>query len=93
MELNYGEDRPVDSSRKRYAGIKKALLLGLGMDGKDGHLRLTSGPNFQLIGGSENTHGVMQDTAVKFNEELHKRGKRLEDISPKEFMDILNELA
>jgi hypothetical protein len=91
LELNYGESRPVDSSER--ARIRRALLLGFGLDGKDGHLRITSGPNFQLIGGSENTHGVMQDTAVKFNEELHKRGKRLEDLSPNEFMDLLNELA
>lgn len=91
MELNYGESRPVD--RPERASLRKALLLGLGMDGKDGHVRLTTGPNFQLIGGSENTHGVMQDTAIKFNEELHKRGKRLEDLSPKEFMEILTKFS
>ena len=91
MELNYGDSKPVDSSER--ARIRKALLLGFGMDGKDGHLRITTGPNFQLIGGSENTHGVMQDTAVQFNEELHKRGKRLEDISPTEFMEILRRLG
>lgn len=91
MELNHGERKPVDSSE--HARIRRALLLGLGMDGKDGHLRITTGPNFQLIGGSQNTHGVMQDTAVKFNEELSKRGKRLEDLSPKEFVDILHKLS
>ena len=36
---------------------KKAWLLGLGLDGKDGHTRITTGENFKLVGGSEETHG------------------------------------
>ena len=88
MELNYGDSKPVEDS-ERSKILRRALLLGLGLDNKDGHMRITTGPNFQLIGGSENTHGVMQDTAIRFNEELHKRGKRLEDISPQEIMEIL----
>ena len=28
-------------------------ILGLGLDGEDGHLRMTKGANFRLIGGSE----------------------------------------
>ena len=70
----------------------KALLLGLGLDNKDGHLRVTSGENFKLIGGSADTHEMMQEKAVKFNEELSKRGKRLEEISPNEFLDIAHKL-
>ncbi|MGD0092798.1 MAG: hypothetical protein ABSE73_23040 [Planctomycetota bacterium] len=90
MELNYGESKPVDRSER--ARIRKALLLGLGMDNKDGHVRITTGPNFHLLGGSQNTHEVMQETAIKLNEELHRRGKRLEDLSPKEFIEIMREL-
>jgi len=90
LELNYGESKPVDRSER--ARIRKALLLGLGMDNKDGHVRITTGPNFHLLGGSQNTHEVMQETAIKLNEELHRRGKRLEDLSPKEFIEIMREL-
>jgi len=72
------------SERKR----RKALLLGLGLDGKDGHLRLTKGPNFRLIGGSQETHENMQEKALKFNEELDRRGKRLEELSPAEVLDV-----
>ena len=32
--------------------IKKALLLGFGLDNKDGHIRYTRGKNFHLFGGS-----------------------------------------
>ena len=69
--------------------VRKALLLGLGLDGKDGHVRITTGPNFHLLGGSQDTHEEMQETALKVNEELTRRGKRLEDVEPREFEDIV----
>jgi hypothetical protein len=72
---------------------KKALLLGLGLDNDDGHLRVTRGENFHLVGGSEDTHGTMQEKAVKFNEKLKGRGRRLEDISHEEFRDIAHEIG
>jgi hypothetical protein len=34
----------------------------------------------------------MQETAIKFNEELSKRGKPLEQIGPSEFLDILHKV-
>ena len=66
----------------------KKILLGLGFDSKDGHLRITKGENFRLFGGSEETHEMMQEKAVKFNEQLDKRHKHLEDINEKEFREI-----
>jgi hypothetical protein len=30
----------------------------------------------------------MQEKAMRFNEELDKRGKRLEDLSPPEILDV-----
>lgn len=72
---------------------KKAFLLGMGFDNKDGHLRLTRGENFHLIGGSAETHGTMQEKALKFNEKLRERGQRLEDISREEFRDIAHQIG
>ena len=69
-----------------------ALLLGLGLDSKDDHVRVTQGPNFHLVGGSRDTHESMQETAIKFNEELIRRGRRLSELSPKEFADIMHKL-
>lgn len=63
-------------------------MLGLGFDSKDGHLRITKGDNFRLFGGSEETHDMMQEKAIKFNEQLAKRHKNLDDINEKEFMEI-----
>jgi len=72
---------------------RKALLLGLGLDNKDGHLRVTRGENFHLLGGSEETHSTMQEKAVKFNEKLRERGRRLEEVSKQEFRDIAHEIG
>ncbi|MDD5680222.1 MAG: hypothetical protein PHI59_03160 [Candidatus Omnitrophica bacterium] len=66
----------------------KKILLGLGLDSKDGHMRITKGKNFRLYGGSEETHELMQEKAVKLNEHLEKRDKTLDSVSKEEFYDI-----
>jgi hypothetical protein len=71
---------------------KSAALLGLGLDNNDDQTRVTKGKNFLLWGGSKDTHAVMQETAVKINEQLDKRGKRLEEVSVKELRDICHEV-
>jgi len=68
--------------------IYKRVLLGVGFDSEDGHVRITKGKNFRLYGGSQKTHEHMQEKAVKFNEHLKKKGKLLEEIGMKEFYDI-----
>lgn len=70
-----------------------ATLLGMGLDSRDGHRRITKGDNFCLVGGSEETHEKMTETAVKFNEKLSKRGKRLGDLSREEFRDMIREAS
>lgn len=72
---------------------KQAALLGLGLDGDDGHKRLTRGKNFVLFGGSEETHGRMQETAIKLNEQLDRIGKRLEDVHPRQLSEMLRDIA
>ena len=72
---------------------KSAALLGLAFDNDDGHTRLTRGKNFLLLGGSQDSHAVMQETAIKINERLDKQGKRLEDVSVAEIRDICREVT
>ena len=72
---------------------KSAALLGLAFDHDDGHTRLTRGKNFILVGGRQETHAVMQETAVKINERLDKRHQRLEDLSARDFGDICREVV
>ncbi len=71
---------------------KSAALLGLGLDKDDDQTRVTRGKNFLLWGGSKDTHATMQETALKINEKLDQRGKRLEDVSIKELRDICDEV-
>jgi len=71
---------------------KSAALLGVALDNKDGHTRFTRGKNFVLLGGSHDTHAVMQETVVKINEHLDRQGKRLEDVSVGELREICHEV-
>ncbi len=72
---------------------KSAMMLGVGLDNRDGHKRITRGDNFYLVGGSEETHESMTETAIKINEKLARRGKHLEDVSPQEFADLVREAS
>lgn len=66
-------------------------FIGVGLDNKDGHQRLTRSDNFVLVGGSADTHERMQDTAIRFGEALRKRGKTLPETSTEEALDLLRE--
>ena len=79
--------------KKNLKSHSQAWLLGLGLDNRDGHLRITTGENFKLFGGSKETHGSMQEKAIKMNEHLKKRGKNLNEISREEFREITDKLG
>lgn len=72
---------------------RTAALLGLAFDAEDGQKRITRGKNFLLAGGSQETHSVMQETVLKVNERLDRKGKRLEDVSVHELREILEKAA
>ncbi|NOY40860.1 MAG: hypothetical protein GXP26_03345 [Planctomycetes bacterium] len=69
-----------------------AALIGVAFDADDGQKRITRGPNFVLAGGSPETHGRMQETAVKINEHLDSKGKQLADVSVDELRDIVSDI-
>jgi hypothetical protein len=71
---------------------RKAAILGVGLD-SDGNKRITTGPNFALVGGTQETHEQMTEKAIKINEKLKERGKQLEEVSRDEFDDIANEVG
>jgi hypothetical protein len=72
---------------QRSRKTRTALLLGVGLD-SDGHKRVTTGSNFALVGGTQETHAEMTEKAIKINEKLIARGKQLETVSREEFDDI-----
>jgi hypothetical protein len=73
-------------------GRRKTVMLGLGLD-SDGHKRLTTGPNFVLLGGSEETHSTMTEKVIKINEKLAAKGKQLEEVSHEEMDDIVQSVG
>lgn len=66
-------------------------LLGLGLDNNDGHKRITTGEDFSIVGGSEETHEKMTETVIKTFETLDKRGKTIHEVEPTELGEILRE--
>jgi hypothetical protein len=81
---------PGSGSKKKRSA--KAIILGVGLD-SDGHKRVTTGKNFALIGGTEQTHEVMTEKAIKINEKLKRKGKELEEVSSEEFDDIAHSVG
>jgi hypothetical protein len=77
----------VDAKKKRQPEL--IGFIGVGLDQKDEHQRITRTENFVLVGGSQETHEQMQDVSIRFNESLDKRGKRLQDASVPEVVDLM----
>jgi len=82
----------MSQPNKKSKGRRKSLLLGVGLD-SDGHKRVTTGPNFALVGGSKETHEEMTEKALKINEKLGARGKTLDTVTGEEFEDIAHSVG
>ena len=77
-------------NKKKKTRSRGAGLLGIGFDNEDGHKRITTGEQFAIVGGSEDTHSRMTETVVKTFEELKQRGKHLEQVAPSELAEIIH---
>jgi hypothetical protein len=78
-------------SRKKKALPSITAILGVGLDGADGHQRVTRSEEMLLVGGSSETHERMQETAIRFAEVLEKRGRKLQDTPANEVVELLGE--
>ena len=70
---------------------KQSGLLGIGLDNRDGHERVTKGDDFLLVGGSEETHERMQELVIRMEEKLKRKGKRIRDLEGPEFEDTVRD--
>ena len=68
---------------------KVPQLVGIGLDCKDGHKRMTRSEDFMLVGGSEETHERMTETMVKTMEQLNNDNKNLREIEADELKEYL----
>jgi hypothetical protein len=67
-------------------------LLAVGLDGDDGHRRVTQSEDALVVGGSEDTHESMQEAVIKLNEALQRRGKRIRGTPADELRDLIREI-
>lgn len=84
------------STRRNPSGRKsksdeQSGLLGIGLDGHDGHERVTKGDDFLLVGGSQETHERMQDLVIRVEERLKRKGKTIRDVDGPEFEDVVRD--
>ncbi|VTR96527.1 Uncharacterized protein OS=Opitutaceae bacterium TAV5 GN=OPIT5_27545 PE=4 SV=1 [Gemmata massiliana] len=75
--------------RRKKSAPKVAGVVGVGLDGEDGHTRVTRTEEMVMVGGSAETHERMQETAIRFGENLEKRGKTIHEASVREVVDLL----
>lgn len=61
------------------------------LDAQDGEKRITQTNHFLLVGGSEETHERMQETAMLFEEALERRGQTLDQTDFDEVLELLKE--
>ena len=80
------------ANAKKKKPRRKAVMVGVGLD-SDGHKRITTGSNFALVGGTEETHELMTEKVIKINEKLSAKGKQLEEVSHEEFEDIAHSVG
>ena len=69
---------------------RKGFLLGVGLDHTDGHKRITQAEEFCIVGGSQETHERMSETAIKTFEDLRNRGKSIDNVEREELADIIH---
>jgi len=83
-----------DGRKRKKAAVKKvpvqkkALMLGLGLDGTDGHTRITAGKNFKLVADRKTRTTPCRRLRSKSTRSWNRRQKRLEDLEGNEFAEI-----
>ena len=74
---------------RRAESHPKSHLIGLGLDNTDGHKRITRADDFSIVGGSEETHERLTETAMKTVEDLSRKGKSIHTADHEEIKDLV----
>ncbi len=76
--MHSSEDSRPSERRPRTQAHRQ--LVGIGLDGNEGEKRVTKGEDFVLMGGSRETHEIMQDLVIRMEEKLKRKGKRMGEL-------------
>jgi hypothetical protein len=71
---------------------KIVRLLGVGFDADDGHVRITTADNYDVLMGSDESHDYISSLIERIENELKKRGLDLETMSPEELSEIVKSM-
>ena len=82
------ENRPAERRPRTRAHRQ---LVGIGLDGSEDEKRVTKGEDFVLMGGSRETHEIMQDLVIRMEEKLKRKGKRMGELEDPEFEDLVRD--
>jgi hypothetical protein len=66
----------------------RAALIAFGLDGRDDDHHVTRSDQGLIVGGSAETHAEIQETVLRMEEELDRRGQNLGDLDPEELADL-----
>jgi hypothetical protein len=67
-------------------------LLGVGFDAEDGQIRITEANEYGVLMGSGETHKALQGICHRIDETVKASGRALNDYTPEEFMELMQEL-
>ena len=67
---------------------KKSILIGAA-HAADGHTRLTRGDGLHLVGGSEESHKLMQEIGIRVQEQAEASGRKLSECEIPRMRDYL----
>lgn len=73
----------------------RAVVVGLGLDDGEGHIRYTRGDDIELYGGSQASHAEMQRRMRKIQDEIARLGIRLDSMTFEQYQtlrDIVNRI-
>lgn len=77
----------IDSSKRI------VRLLGVGLDATDGHIRMTTSDDFDVVMGSEDNHEYMAHLLLKIEEEMKNRGVGLHELQPADLYEMIQRIV
>lgn len=69
------------------------MVVGLGLDDAEGHVRYTRGESFELYGGSADAHAEMRRRARIINERIASLGIHLEHMTYEQYEQVRDIVA
>jgi hypothetical protein len=75
------------------ANERVTKIIGLGADGRDGHVRVTDGGHYALFLGSERSHELMQAWCAAIDDRLLAMNKQMDQLTIDEFVALAREVA